>query len=146
MPLDVVDTGSDPSEASGIEPDSLRERDAPRHRAQCDLAGPVLRPGGKWQPSANGGEQLPLARGRQGDLLRRGEHADGGVGRSKSDLFIGEVEPLLRSSERFRWAGHRYDVTPDGQRFVLSEIVAEEESRQAIHIVMNWYEELRERE
>ena len=37
-----------------------------------------------------------------------------------------------------------YDVTPDGQRFVLAEAV-ESASRREIHVVQNWFEEFRDR-
>ena len=41
----------------------------------------------------------------------------------------------------------RYDVSGDGRRFVLPEPVAgAEEKPPSIHIVQNWYEELRDRE
>lgn len=37
-----------------------------------------------------------------------------------------------------------YDVTPDGQRFVIPEPL--ESSTSTIRVVQNWYEEFRERE
>ena len=59
---------------------------------------------------------------------------------------VGAAEPLFEHTSAFDGRGHRYDVAPDGQRFVLSETFGEEESRRAIHVVQNWYEEYRDRE
>ncbi len=40
-----------------------------------------------------------------------------------------------------------YDVAADGQRFVLTEAVeSEQPNAPSIHIVQNWYEEVRDRE
>jgi hypothetical protein len=72
-------------------------------------------------------------------------------------VTIGTPQQLFSSEELDFWSGIlTYDVTPDGQRFVLPEVVqtedarAEEESgdrpRPSIRIVRNWYEELRDRE
>ena len=38
-----------------------------------------------------------------------------------------------------------YDVTPDGQRFLMIKEDASSESNE-IHVVLNWFEELRARE
>ena len=39
-----------------------------------------------------------------------------------------------------------YDVTPDGERFVLVEPVEDEALEPRIRIVQNWYAEFRDRE
>ncbi len=59
---------------------------------------------------------------------------------------LGSPEPLF-SSEGLRAGGFdtfRYDVTRDGQRFVLRE--SAEEGADQIRVVLNWYEEFRDRE
>ena len=39
-----------------------------------------------------------------------------------------------------------YDVTPDGQRFVMiKESEEQEEALTQIHVVLNWFEELKQR-
>ncbi len=38
-----------------------------------------------------------------------------------------------------------YDVTPDGQRFIMIERVKSETITRQINIVLNWFEELTER-
>ncbi len=40
----------------------------------------------------------------------------------------------------------KYDVSPDGQRFVLREPVVEGDSKLVIRVVENWNEEFRARE
>ena len=42
--------------------------------------------------------------------------------------------------------GHRYDVSPDGRRFVLVETIESEEAKApSIHVVQNWFAEFRDR-
>ena len=41
-------------------------------------------------------------------------------------------------------AYHRYDVSADGERFVVLEVLRE--SQVKIRLVQNWYEEFRDRE
>ena len=46
----------------------------------------------------------------------------------------------------FASRGQQYDVTPDGQRYVVVETLGDADTGQAIHVVMNWFEEFRDRE
>jgi hypothetical protein len=52
----------------------------------------------------------------------------------------GEPKPLFELSEpwRGRW---RYDVSPDGQRFLVGQ--ADREATPAVSLIMNWPELLR---
>jgi Tol biopolymer transport system component len=50
-------------------------------------------------------------------------------------LFEGRYEPEYVAVPR------RYDITPDGQRFLMIQPVGETQSRR-IHVVQNWHEEL----
>ncbi|MDP2577143.1 MAG: hypothetical protein Q8W48_05485, partial [Candidatus Palauibacterales bacterium] len=99
-------------------------------------------PGGRWQVSADGGtEPLWAPSGRE--LFYRDD-----------DKFVAvaiETEPVFRTGARevlFEGAfvansSHaNYDISPDGERFVL--IKGSEESNQLV-IVLNWFEELRRR-
>ncbi len=38
-----------------------------------------------------------------------------------------------------------YDVTPDGQRFVMIQAVEPEQAPTQINVVLNWFEELKQR-
>ncbi len=42
-------------------------------------------------------------------------------------------------------ANANYDVTPDGQRFIMIKAADEEEEPGQINVVLNWFEELKER-
>ena len=49
--------------------------------------------------------------------------------------------------DRFAWVNHlwrNYDITPDGQRFLMVE-GAEEGPPTEIVVVLNWFEELKQR-
>ena len=51
-------------------------------------------------------------------------------------------QPDLRAT-----AEYRYDVSADGQRFVLVETIESEEAKvPSIHVVENWFAEFRNRE
>ena len=57
---------------------------------------------------------------------------------------IGRPVRLFDGEGVFAGRGHNYDVTTDGQRFVVAEQVEGGDS--TIHVVQNWYEEFRDRE
>ncbi len=42
-------------------------------------------------------------------------------------------------------AGANYDVTPDGQRFVMVQARGQQEEATQINVVLNWFEELKQR-
>ena len=52
---------------------------------------------------------------------------------------------LFEGSYDFTPGMRAYDVTPDGQRFLMIKEDASSESNE-IHVVLNWFEELRARE
>jgi len=64
-------------------------------------------------------------------------------------LTVGSPEALF-SAPGLAWQGSNflgYDVTADGEKFVLRETVeSDTESRPAIRVVENWYEEFRDRD
>ena len=63
-----------------------------------------------------------------------------------SSLKLGTPATLF-SSEGLPWtAGRRmrYDVSRDGMRFVLAE--SAEQGSKTLRVVLNWYEEFRDRE
>ena len=65
-------------------------------------------------------------------------------------LSLGSPQKLFSSDGLVSQTGRElnYDVTPDGERFVLAEPVAEEGDlpEPKIRVVQNWYEEFRDRE
>ena len=52
---------------------------------------------------------------------------------------------LFEVKSAFDGRGHTYDVSADGKQFVIAEPVGEP-SPLAIRVVLNWYEEFRDRE
>jgi hypothetical protein len=60
---------------------------------------------------------------------------------------LGQPQQLFESSDLGRGPGSpTYDVSADGQRFVMvARIEGEEPAPPAIRIVLNWYEEFRDR-
>jgi len=64
-------------------------------------------------------------------------------------LTVGSPEALF-SAPGLAWQGNNflgYDVTPEGDKFVLKETVeTDTESQPVIRVVENWYEEFRDRE
>jgi Tol biopolymer transport system component len=63
---------------------------------------------------------------------------------------LGLPQKLFSSDSLVRRRGRElnYDVTPDGERFVIAEPVAEgaENSKPVVRVIQNWYEEFRDRE
>ena len=65
------------------------------------------------------------------------------------ELTVGTPKPLFSSPGLVLRQNHvlAYDVTPDGQRFVVAEPVeAEEEVQQSIRVVQNWFAEFENRQ
>jgi len=99
--------------------------------------------GSKWQISNEGGRQPVWARTGREIFYRNGD---------KMMAVAVETEPTFRAGKpallfegQFLGSGsqfHQYDVSLDGQRFVMVQVA--KHSTQ-IHIVQNWFEELKER-
>ena len=99
--------------------------------------------GAKWQVSTQGGTG-PRWRGDGKEMF----YVEGGtlmaVSVTTSPAFsVGAAQPLFEDQTAFEGRGQQYDVTPDGQRFVVVETLGD--AGQAIHVVENWYEEFRDR-
>ncbi|OFW31382.1 MAG: hypothetical protein A3J28_04145 [Acidobacteria bacterium RIFCSPLOWO2_12_FULL_60_22] len=124
---------------------------------------PYPGPGGKWQISTDGGQE-PVWNPRGGELFYRSgskimavdvraatvsERPPGGASASPAPtgfsagkprmLFEG---PYLPTSASFPF----YDVSPDGQRFLMLKPVESPTSAPTqINVVLNWFEELRQK-
>ena len=106
---------------------------------------PYPNPGGKWQISTGGGVEPVWARSGRELFYRNGDRmmvVDIGTepafsaGRP-SVLFEGQFLNLS-------WAAN-YDVAPDGQRFLMIQPIEREGATSQIHVVLNWFEELKRR-
>ena len=104
--------------------------------------------GGKWQVSIDGGTQ-PRWRRDGKELFYVEEDQLMAVSVSTTQGFSPGTPKLLFRDQWLRspFPKQRYDVSPDGRRFVLREAVEGATGKPpAIRVVMNWYEEFRDRE
>jgi Tol biopolymer transport system component len=106
-------------------------------------------PGGRWQVSSDGAnEPLWSASGRElfyrsGDRMMAVEiNADG-------ESLAGKPRQLFEGSYVRSHAGYaraQYDVSPDGQRFLMLKVVEQKaDPITQIHVVLNWSDELKQR-
>ena len=103
---------------------------------------PYPGPGGKWQISTEGGTEPVWA--RNGELFYRNGDKMMAVGTNTKANFSADTPKVL-------FEGHyatyntmpAYDVTPDGQRFLLAKTA--EQGPQEISVVLNWTEELKQK-
>ena len=76
--------------------------------------------------------------------------ADGGPRLNRAGAHAGTAAALFESADlRSGAAAPQYNVSADGQRFVTMAPVEdgdEESAPPKIHVVQNWYEEIRDRE
>jgi len=108
---------------------------------------PYPGPGGKRQISTDGGQE-PVWNPAGGELFYRGgkkimavdiDTESGFSTGTPRLLFEG---PYLPTSASFPF----YDVSPDGQRFLMLKPVESEASAPTqIHVVLNWFEELKQK-
>ena len=103
-------------------------------------------PGGPWQVSMDGGNE-PQWNPRGGELFFRNgrqmvavdvDTRDGFRASKPRTLFEGEFDQV-----RLGYARANYDVSPDGQRFLmLQKAQPDPAPPREIHVVLNWSEEL----
>jgi len=107
---------------------------------------PYPGPGGKWQISTEGGmEPVWNPKGRElfyrnGDKMMAVEVTTRpafSAGKPRL-LFEGAYVPTPRSLPN-------YDVSPDGQRFLMLEASEQGQAPEQINVVLNWFEELKRR-
>jgi dipeptidyl aminopeptidase/acylaminoacyl peptidase len=106
---------------------------------------PYPGPGAKWQISTEGGTEPQWNRNGRELFYRSGNRmmaVDVGttptlaVSKPKQ-IFEGEYEPTLVSAAN-------YDVSPDGQRFLMLKAArVQDEAPTQISVVLNWFEELK---
>jgi serine/threonine-protein kinase len=101
---------------------------------------------GKWQISSDGGTG-PVWAHRGQELFYRNGEAMMVVGIKTEPTFTAG-SPVVLFTGRYTIAGSggfvNYDISPDGQRFLMIKAADEEEGQQAqINVVLNWFEELK---
>ena len=101
--------------------------------------------GGKTIVSTNGGKQ-PRWRGDGEELYYvQGDQVMAVTVATEPAFRAGEPKVLFAAKGAFEGRGHRYDVTADGQRFLLTEDVGEGRPV-AIRVVQNWFAEFKDRQ
>jgi hypothetical protein len=106
---------------------------------------PFPGPGGKWQISTDGGDMPVWARnGRQlffassSRLMSVAVTTQPGFSAS-APRFVAHTPPALST----RLGNTRYDVSPDGQRFLFVKASADSGTPDEVRVVLNWTEELK---
>jgi eukaryotic-like serine/threonine-protein kinase len=107
---------------------------------------PYPGPGGKWQISTEGGTE-PVWNPNGGELFYRSGERMMAVAIATQPsftagkprmLFKGQYVPTVTTPPN-------YDVSPDGQRFLMLKSSEEEQKATQIVVVQNWFEELKRR-
>ena len=110
-----------------------------------DVRAPFPGPGGKWQISTEGGGAPAWARNgrelfyRNGDKMMVTAVETGTLFTAAKPklLFEGHYETGIFAFER------DYDVSSDGQRFLMIKASEQESAATQLNVVLNWSDELR---
>ena len=107
---------------------------------------------GKWQVSGNGGGQIRWSSDGSELFYAEGSTLMAVSVSTEQGFTLGQPQMLFASPDLAlaTGGGRSYDVSADGQRFVMGASVQEGDDGEAaptsIRIVQNWYEEFRDRE
>ncbi|MSO56749.1 MAG: hypothetical protein EXQ55_07490 [Acidobacteria bacterium] len=99
---------------------------------------------GKWQVSTAGGEEGIWSRDGRELFYRNGNKWMVVAVNPKRELFTAGAPRLLFEGPYVNVGGLSYDVTPDGQRFLLLE-PAEPSPITHLNVVLNWFEEVKQK-
>jgi serine/threonine-protein kinase len=109
---------------------------------------PYPGPGGKWQISTEGGTE-PLWNRNGRELFYRSGNKMMAVQMTTQPSFSAGRPTLLFQGEygtsEFPATGVAYDVSPDGQRFLMVKETEQSTAGTQINVVLNWFEELKRR-
>jgi serine/threonine-protein kinase len=107
---------------------------------------PYPGPGGKWQISTDGGSEpvwnpkgreLFFRSGKKMMVVEYVGQQSFTAGKPK-ELFEGNYIPTPRTFPD-------YDITPDGQKFLMLKTAEDQQSNSQINVVVNWVEELKQK-
>ena len=101
-------------------------------------------PGGRWPVSAEGGKDPMWSADGRELFYRNGDRMMIAAVQTEPTIVIGKPQPLFQRSylQQLIGSGTNYDISPDGQRFLMIKEESEQESTQ-INVVLNWFEELK---
>ncbi len=100
---------------------------------------------GKWPISINGARQPLWSRDGKEIFYVEGQTLVAVAVTTKPDFSVGSVTRLFQSDYFQPADWHTYDVSADGQRFVIRDGVEGAEPS-AIRVVQNWYEDFRDKQ
>lgn len=104
-------------------------------------------PGGKWQISTAGGSHPQWSPTGREIFFRAGDEMMAvAIAAEETELNAGEVVPLFSGDFRKAQFSHQehlyYDVSADGERFVMLRPVPREVAPTTLTVVLNWLDEL----
>ena len=109
---------------------------------------PFPGPGGKWQISTDGGLEPAWRRDGRELFYRSGNRMMAVPIAAGSGFTAGKPTMLFEreyAASAFPATGVAYDVSLDGQRFLMVKELEAGDSLRQINVVLNWFEELRRR-
>ena len=107
---------------------------------------PYPGPGGKRQISTEGGSQPVWARNGQELFYRNGNQMMAVEITTDPNFSPGTPRLLFEGDFQMGTVSRaNYDVTLDGQRFVMLQQVGPDSGATQINVVLNWFEELKQR-
>src|SRR5262249_54175027 len=108
---------------------------------------PFPGPGGKWPISTEGGTEPVWARNGRELFYRNGDKMMAAAIETKA--IFAAAKPRLLFEGYYRTGIYtflqNYDVSLDGQRFLMIKASEQESSARQINVVLNWFEDLKER-
>jgi eukaryotic-like serine/threonine-protein kinase len=109
---------------------------------------PFPGPGGKWQISTEGGTEPAWNHNGRELFYRSGNRMMALDVATQPSFSLGKPR-MLFDGQYFRsdWPliGKAYDVSPDGQRFLMVKSADQASSATQINVVLNWFEELKQK-
>ena len=108
---------------------------------------PYPGPGGKWQISTEGGTE-PVWNSNGRELFYRSGNKMMAVDiATQSGFFAGKPRMLFEGRyELAPFPISNYDVSPDGQRFLMLKPIEQAQAAPTqINVVLNWFEELKQK-
>ena len=107
---------------------------------------PYPGPGGKWQVSTDGGMEPVWNRNGRELFYRNGDKMIA-VDVVTQTVFSAGKPRMLFEGPYLPSAGNspNYDVSPDGQRFLMVKAPEREQISSQINVVQNWFEELKQK-
>ena len=109
---------------------------------------PYPGPGGKWQISTEGGTEVVWNRNGRELFYRSGNKMMALDITTQPSFSAGKPRMLFEGqyfADDWPLISAAYDVSPDGQRFLMVKTAEQASSPTQINVVLNWFEELKQK-